>query len=132
VIVLLVLISAAVGRTVVRAADSALRVVIEAAEITGLVLVSAAGLAALAGMAVVIVRVRRRMLARPRPYRVTVLPSSVEAVPEAGSPELPARVVPALPRADVPAHSRIHVDPHVVTLRPGRPRRSCRRGGGPR
>jgi hypothetical protein len=99
----------------VSAASSALRAVIEALEIVGLVIVSAAGLGMLALLAVAGVRVRRRMLAG-HPVRAVVA-ASAEPVGEAARAEIPARVVPALPRADVSALPRIDIQPHVVTSR---------------
>jgi hypothetical protein len=122
---------AAAARPVEHAASSALRVVVEALEITGLVIVSAIGLAALAGLAVLGVRVRRRMLARPRPYRVTVLPGRAEPVAEPARAEVPVRVVPALPRADASAYPQVYAQPHVVTSLDERRRRAHRDGGRP-
>jgi hypothetical protein len=129
--VVLVVIIAAVARSVARAADSALRVVVEALEITGLVLVSAAGIAALVGLTVVGVRVRRAMLARPRPYRVTVLPGSAEDAPGPGVPEVTGKVVPALPRANASAYPQVYAQPNVVISLAARRRRSHRDGGRP-
>lgn len=50
-VLVLVIIAAAIARPVARAADEVGHVVLEALEITGIVLVSAAGLAVLGGMA---------------------------------------------------------------------------------
>jgi hypothetical protein len=122
--VLVVIVAAACAGPVVSAASSALRAVIEALEIVGLVIVSAAGLGMLALLAVAGARIRRRMLAG-RPIRAVVV-ASAEPVGEAARAELPARVVPALPRADVSALPRADVQPHVVTGRVVRSRRARR------
>ena len=64
---------------------------------------------------------RRRALAAPR--------VRVVAIGRPARPGMPGRAdVPALPRGDVTAHSRIDVEPHVVTRRAQCPR--CSRRGG--
>lgn len=89
---------------------------------------SVAGLAALVGLALVAVRVRRRILSGPR----AAVPRRVSAVVLDGRraaelPEPGARALPAA-RDDVSAYPREYADPHVVTSRAARPR--CTRRGG--
>jgi hypothetical protein len=61
-----------VGRTAI----TVMRVLSEVLAIAGMVLALVIMLAGLAGLAVLAVRTRRRMTARPRPYRVTVISSA--------------------------------------------------------
>jgi hypothetical protein len=118
-LVVLAVLLAAVAKPVIAAADSVARVVAEVVTITLITLASLAGLAALAGLTFAAVRVRRRILARPRevPYRVTVL----DGRQAADLPEPSPRALPAA-RDDVSAYPREHADPHVVTSRPARAR----------
>jgi hypothetical protein len=61
----LILTAVALARPVKHAASSALRVVLEVAEIAALVVVSAVGLAVVCSLVVAGIRIRRRVLARP-------------------------------------------------------------------
>ncbi len=99
-----------------------------------IVVASLAGLAVLGGLALVAVRVRRRVLSGPRAVRgrVVVVPDEMaEIAGRAGVlPGVPhARSLPAA-RNDVSAYPRVHATPHVVTSRAPRPR--CPRQGGRR
>ena len=111
-----VVIAAVAARTAVRAAVDVLTV---AAAVLGVV----AGLAVLGGLAVAVVRVRRRVRRRGLAYSVAV------GRPVAG--ELPARgPAAALPgvRADVSPQARGYADARVVTGRNSRQR--CPRRAG--
>ena len=96
----LILIAAALARPIKHAANSALHVVVEVAEIAALVVVSAVGLAVVCGLVVAGVRIRRWMLARPsctvsieRPSaqdsRPELYPSNVYAIRPAAPPVAP-------------------------------------------
>jgi hypothetical protein len=124
-VLLAVLLVSALAKPVATAADSVARVVAEVVTIAVIAVASAAGLAALAGLVLVAVRVRRRILARPRavPYRVTVLDGRQAA--EVAEPD--RRALPAA-RDGVSAYPRVHADPHVVTSRAARPRCTRQRG----
>jgi hypothetical protein len=120
-----VMLFAAVAGPVTAAAGSVARVVAEVVTIALITIASLAGLAVLVGLTFAAVRVRRRVLARPRavPYRVTVLDGRQAA--EVAGPV--ARALPAA-RDDVSAYPRVHADPHVVTSRAARPRCTRQRG----
>jgi hypothetical protein len=119
---ILIVACAALARPVARAAAAVLHVAAEVLEIACIVLASAAGAGLLACAAVAVVRVRRRMLTRPRRVRAYVI--------DAGRPDgltAARNEVPALTCGNVSAFSRDHMTPHVVTRQHTRPR--CREGG---
>ncbi len=110
----LILIAAVLARPIKRAADSALHVVVEVAEIAALVVVSAVGLAVVCGLVVAGIRIRRWMLARPscavsieRPTaqesRPELYPSNVRAIRAAAPPvalQWPAAAAEVIARSD--------------------------------
>jgi hypothetical protein len=98
----LILIAAVLARPVKHAANSALRMVVEVAEIAALVAVSAVGLGVVCGLVVAGIRIRRWMLARPsctvsieRPAtqesRPELYPSNIRAIRLATPPVAPPR-----------------------------------------
>jgi hypothetical protein len=117
-VVLAVVLAAAVAKPVTAAAGSVARVVAEVLTVAVVVVASLAGLAVFVGLALVAVRIRRRILDGPRaavPRRVSAV--VLDGRQGAGLPEPGARALPAA-RGDVPALPREYADTHVVTRRP--------------
>lgn len=96
----LILIAAAFARPIKHAADSALRMVVEVAEIAALVVATSVGLAVICGLVVTGIRIRRWMLAQrsctvsierrsAQESRPELYPSNVRAIRPATPPPAP-------------------------------------------
>ena len=94
--VALILIATVLARPIKRAADSALHIVVEVAEMAALAAVSAVGLAVICGLVVAGIRIRRRVLARPSCTVSIERPAVQESRPELYSSNVRA-IRPAAP-----------------------------------